>query len=66
MIPGTPEAPRELFWEAGKAPARVGAWFGPHGVACPVCNVELRAGAQCRIVLRFEKLDRRLAERSLA
>lgn len=46
------EAPRELVWKAWTEPARLAAWWGPHGFSNPACEVDLRPGGAIRIDMR--------------
>lgn len=46
------EAPRSLVWRCWTEPSRLARWWGPRGFTCPVCEIDLREGGRCRIVLR--------------
>jgi uncharacterized protein YndB with AHSA1/START domain len=46
------DAPRHLVWDAFTKPELLRRWFGPHGWALVVCEVNLRVGGGFRFVLR--------------
>lgn len=46
-----PAPPAEVF-AAWTRPERVKAWFGPHGMTVPECEIDLRAGGFHRTLLR--------------
>ena len=40
------DAPRELVFKVWTDPYHVAQWWGPHGFAIPVCNVDARQGGR--------------------
>ncbi len=46
------EAPREIVWQAWTEPARLAAWWGPHGFTNPRCEADPRPGGAIRIDMR--------------
>ncbi|MCE9556440.1 MAG: SRPBCC domain-containing protein [Planctomycetes bacterium] len=46
------DAPRELVFRAWTEPARMAAWWGPHGFTNPVCEMDVRRGGAYRIDMR--------------
>lgn len=46
------DAPRALVFKAFIDPRHLAQWWGPHGMTCPVCEVDLRPGGRYRIVMR--------------
>jgi len=47
------DAPRELVFQAWTEPEHLKQWWGPRGFTNPVCEVDLRVGGTCKIVMRF-------------
>lgn len=45
-------APRALVFKAWTDPIHLAAWYGPHGMTNPVCEVDPRPGGAYRIVMR--------------
>jgi uncharacterized protein YndB with AHSA1/START domain len=45
-------APRTIVFKAWTDPKHLTKWWGPHIMACPVCEVDLRPGGSYRIVMR--------------
>ena len=46
------DAPRELVFKAWTDPKCVAVWWGPHGFANPVCELDLRPGGAILIHMR--------------
>jgi uncharacterized protein YndB with AHSA1/START domain len=46
------DAPRELVWKAWTEPKHMAQWWGPHTFTNPVCELEVRRGGGCRMVMR--------------
>ena len=46
------DAPRELVWRAWTEPQHLAQWWGPKGMTNPVCELEVRPGGACCIVMR--------------
>ena len=44
-------APVELMWKLWTDPAHVVRWFGPEGVSCPECEVDLRVGGAWSVTM---------------
>jgi uncharacterized protein YndB with AHSA1/START domain len=40
------DAPRELVFKVWTDPYHIAQWWGPHGFAIPVCNVDAREGGR--------------------
>ena len=39
-------APRALVWKAWTTPELVMQWWGPKGITCPICRIDLRVGGR--------------------
>ena len=48
LIPASPEA----VFAAWTQPEQVQRWFGPRGMTCPACEIDLRAGGLHRTLMR--------------
>ena len=46
------DAPRALVWTAFTSPEHVKNWYGGHGYANPVCEMDVRPGGRWRHVMR--------------
>lgn len=46
------KAPPERVFAAFTDPALFAQWWGPEGMACPVCEIDLRVGGQWRTCMR--------------
>ena len=46
------DAPRELVFKVWTDPKQVARWWGPHGFANPVCELDLRPGGAILIHMR--------------
>ena len=46
------DAPRELVWEAWTNPAHIAQWWGPRGLVCPTCELDLRVGGVFSLHMR--------------
>ncbi len=45
-------APPERVFAAFTDPAKLAAWWGPEGMACPVCEIDLRVGGRWRTCMK--------------
>jgi uncharacterized protein YndB with AHSA1/START domain len=52
MISSTLDAPRDLVFKAWTDPKHMAEWWGPHHFTNPVCELDVRAGGQWRIVMQ--------------
>ena len=52
VITRTFDAPRALVFRAFTEPRHVARWWGPRGMANPVCEMDVRPGGAYRIVMR--------------
>jgi uncharacterized protein YndB with AHSA1/START domain len=52
MLIRTFDAPRDLVFDALTKPELLKQWFGSRGQSLVVCDVDLRAGGSCHLVLR--------------
>jgi uncharacterized protein YndB with AHSA1/START domain len=48
------DAPRELVFKVWTDPYHVAQWWGPHGFAIPVCNVDARQGGRFDVHMQGE------------
>ena len=46
------KAPPERVFAAFTDPKRFAAWWGPEGMSCPVCEIDLRVGGRWRTCMR--------------
>ena len=46
------DAPRELLFKVWTDPKHVSQWWGPHGFANPICELDLRPGGTILIHMR--------------
>lgn len=46
------DAPRDLVFAAWTEPRHMARWWGPHGFANPVCELDVRPGGAWRIVMQ--------------
>jgi uncharacterized protein YndB with AHSA1/START domain len=46
------DAPREVVWTAFTDPRHVAKWYGGHGFANPVCEMDVRPGGRWRHTMR--------------
>jgi uncharacterized protein YndB with AHSA1/START domain len=46
------DAPRDLVWTAFTQPKHVAVWYGGHGFANPVCEMDVRPGGLWRHTMR--------------
>lgn len=44
--------PPERVFAAFTDPERLAAWWGPEGMSCPVCEIDLRVGGRWRTCMR--------------
>ena len=49
------KAPPARVFEAFTDPKLLAEWWGPEGMSCPVCEVDLRVGGRYRTCMRGEK-----------
>jgi uncharacterized protein YndB with AHSA1/START domain len=52
MMSRTFDAPREIVWTAFTDPKHVSKWYGGHGFASPVCEMDVRPGGLWRHTMR--------------
>jgi uncharacterized protein YndB with AHSA1/START domain len=45
-------APRDVVWTAFTEPEHVARWYGGHGFASPVCEMDVRTGGRWRHTMR--------------
>ncbi len=55
-------APQALMWRLWTDPAHVVRWFGPEGVSCPNCDVDLRVGGKWAVTMMDPECDSHRAE----
>ena len=51
------KAPPERVFAAWTDPRLMARWWGPEGMTCPVCEVDLRVGGRYRTCMKGEKGD---------
>ena len=49
------KAPPERVFAAFTDPRLVAQWWGPEGMSCPVCEIDLRVGGRYRTCMRGER-----------
>ena len=52
VLTRTFDAPRALVFRAFTEPRHLARWWGPRGMANPVCEMDVRPGGAYRIVMR--------------